>query len=98
MFLADDKGDRHKALADEIVASRAAALCKTAEETWAKYRSEFPKPIYVIGTEVPIPGGAQEEEDHVDATTPEDAHKTIRITSYNVCYTKLLRNCRQVPA
>ncbi len=80
MFLADDKGDRHKALADEIVASRAAALCKTAEETWAKYRSEFPKPIYVIGTEVPIPGGAQEEEDHVDATTPEDAHKTIAVT------------------
>lgn len=80
MFLADDKGDRKKALSDDIVASRAAALCKTAEETWEKYRSGYMKPVYIIGTEVPIPGGAQEEEDHVDATTPDDALKTIAVT------------------
>jgi len=80
MFLADDKGDRKKPLTDEIVASRAAALCKTAENSWAEFRSEFPKPVYIIGTEVPIPGGAQEEEDHVDATSPEDAKQTIAVT------------------
>ena len=80
MFLADDLGDRSKPLADEIVASRAAELCKTAENSWAKFRTEFPKPVYIIGTEVPIPGGAQEEEDHVDATTPDDAKQTIAVT------------------
>ncbi|MGL1892416.1 MAG: D-tagatose-bisphosphate aldolase, class II, non-catalytic subunit [Spirochaetaceae bacterium] len=80
MFLADDEGDRHKALSEDIVASRAAALCKTAEETWAKYRSDCQKPVYVIGTEVPIPGGAQEEEDSVECTTADDAHKTIAVT------------------
>jgi len=80
MFLADDDGDRSKPLADEVVAARAAALCKTAEESWAEFRSDFPRPVYIIGTEVPIPGGAQEEEDHVDATSPEDARQTISIT------------------
>lgn len=80
MFLADDEGDRSKPLADEIVAARAAALCKTAEESWAMSRAEYPKPVYIIGTEVPIPGGAQEEEDHVDATTPDDAKLTIAVT------------------
>lgn len=80
MFLADDEGDRHKALADEIVASRAAALCKTAEETWKEFRSGYQKPLYIIGTEVPIPGGAQEEEDSVEATTTDDALRTVEVT------------------
>ncbi|MDA3811280.1 MAG: D-tagatose-bisphosphate aldolase, class II, non-catalytic subunit [Spirochaetaceae bacterium] len=80
MFLADDEGDRSKPLSDEVVASRAAELCATAEKSWKKNRSDYPRPVYIIGTEVPIPGGAQEEEDHVDATTPEDAHKTIAVT------------------
>ena len=39
-----------------------------------------PEPIYVIGTEVPVPGGAQEEEDIIIPTKPEDAARTIEIT------------------
>lgn len=80
MFCADDKGDREKPLSDEIVAERAATLCKVAEETWSEYRKGQQKPIYIIGTEVPIPGGAQEEEDEVIPTTPEDATETIAVT------------------
>lgn len=80
MFCADDKGDREKPLSDEIVAERAATLCKVAEETWCEYRKGQQKPIYIIGTEVPIPGGAQEEEDEVIPTTPEDATETIAVT------------------
>ncbi|HNX52250.1 MAG TPA: D-tagatose-bisphosphate aldolase, class II, non-catalytic subunit [Pontiellaceae bacterium] len=80
MFLADDQGDRHKALANEIVAERAAALCKTAEETHAKYCAGQPKPVYIIGTEVPIPGGAQEAEETVTPTSPADAVQTIEVT------------------
>lgn len=80
MFCADDEGDRTKPLTDDVVASRAAILCQVAEDTWKKYRSDSPKPIYIIGTEVPIPGGAQEEEDEVIPTTPEDAVRTIEVT------------------
>ncbi len=80
MFCADDPGDRHQPLADEIVASRAAAMAKMAEETHSEFCAGQPKPVYVIGTEVPIPGGAQEEEDTVVPTTPADAVKTIEVT------------------
>lgn len=80
MFLADDIGDRRKPLSDEIVAERAAILCEVAEDTWKEFRKDYHKPVYVIGTEVPIPGGAQEEEDEVVPTTPSDAKKTIAIT------------------
>lgn len=80
MFCADDEGDRKKALPDEVVASRTAVLCRVAENTWAKYRKDSPKPIYIIGTEVPVPGGAQEEEDEVVPTAPGNAEQTIRIT------------------
>ena len=80
MFCADDQGDKTKPLPDEVVAERAADLCRVAEDAWAKYRKDSPKPIYIIGTEVPVPGGAREEEDDVIPTTPEDADRTVLIT------------------
>ncbi|NQT61084.1 MAG: D-tagatose-bisphosphate aldolase, class II, non-catalytic subunit [Bacteroidetes bacterium] len=80
MFCADDEGDRTKPLDDTIVADRAADLCAAAENTWKKYCSGLPKPLYIIGTEVPIPGGAQEEEDTVHPTSPEAAATTLEIT------------------
>jgi D-tagatose-1,6-bisphosphate aldolase subunit GatZ/KbaZ len=80
MFCADDKGDRRAALADDIVASRAAAMAKVAEETHAEFCAGHPKPVYIIGTEVPIPGGAQEEEQTVVPTTPSAASRTIAVT------------------
>ncbi|MBF0196591.1 MAG: D-tagatose-bisphosphate aldolase, class II, non-catalytic subunit [Planctomycetes bacterium] len=80
MHCADDLGDRHTPLADEIVASRAAELCQVAELTWKEFCSDRPAPVYIIGTEVPIPGGAQEEEDEVKPTSVSDSQRTIRIT------------------
>src|ERR1700722_3295465 len=41
-------------LSDEVVAQRTAQLCKVAE----KARISGDAPVYVIGTEVPVPGGA----------------------------------------
>ncbi len=79
MFLADDEGDRHKPLPDEIVAKRAAALCARVEAAWADQYPDKAPPVYIIGTEVPIPGGAREEEDTVPATPPDDARRTIEI-------------------
>tara|TARA_R110002050_G_scaffold300778_1_gene472538 strand:- start:7285 stop:8607 length:1323 start_codon:yes stop_codon:yes gene_type:complete len=80
MFCVDDQGDKAKPLPDEVVAERAANLCRVAEDTWEKYRKDSPKPIYIIGTEVPVPGGAREEEDGVIPTTPGDAAQTIGVT------------------
>ena len=80
MFCGDDEGDRRQPLADEIVAARAAAMAKVAVETHAAFRAGQPAPVYVIGTEVPIPGGAQEEEETATPTSPADAVKTIEVT------------------
>jgi len=80
MFCVDDPGDRTKPLSDEIVASRAARLCKAAEVAWKDFCPGEPQPVYVIGTEVPPPGGAHEEEDIIIPTKPEDAVRTIEVT------------------
>jgi D-tagatose-1,6-bisphosphate aldolase subunit GatZ/KbaZ len=80
MFCADDEGDRSSPLDDTIVAGRAANLCAAAETAWKVFCVDSPKPLYIIGTEVPIPGGAQEEEDTVHPTSPEAAAKTLEIT------------------
>ena len=80
MFCVDDSGDRTRPLDDEIVAARAAALCRVAEDSWQKYCDGTSKPVYIIGTEVPVPGGAQEEENEVVPTTSEDVEKTISVT------------------
>jgi len=89
MFCADDQGDKTKPLPDEVVAERAANLCRVAEDAWAKYRKDSPKPIYIIGTEVPVPGGAREEEDEVIPTTPADAAQTIAVTKKHFTNTGL---------
>jgi D-tagatose-1,6-bisphosphate aldolase subunit GatZ/KbaZ len=65
------------ALKDEETASRAARLAAAAES--ALSGGDTPKPVYVIGTEVPIPGGAMHALDELQLTTPEDARRTVRI-------------------
>ena len=57
-----------------LIAERAADLCAVAE-------AHAPDPtrlIYVIGTEVPIPGGETEEPDALDVTTAERFRQTIQ--------------------
>lgn len=57
----------------ELVAKRAARLCKIAEES-------APNPenlIYIIGTEVPIPGGESDDMDELEVTSPDSLAKTI---------------------
>lgn len=96
MFCADDIGDRNKPLSDDIVAERAAALCHVAEDTWEQYCKGSSKPVYIIGTEVPIPGGAQEEEETIKPTSPEDAEKTILITKKHFENAKLSEAWKRV--
>ncbi|WP_380058302.1 class II D-tagatose-bisphosphate aldolase non-catalytic subunit [Falsihalocynthiibacter sp. SS001] len=59
------------------VAARAALLAQAAEEGAAA--GGFPAPGYIIGTEVPVPGGAAEALDHVEVTTPDDAAATVAL-------------------
>lgn len=64
-------------LADEVVAERAARLANVAEET-AINSFGSSDVVYVIGTEVPVPGGAAELLEGVEVTHPEAAQKTIQ--------------------
>ncbi|QHM77947.1 D-tagatose-1,6-bisphosphate aldolase subunit KbaZ [Mixta theicola] len=63
-------------LTDEIVAERAARLAKIAEETCQRHFGASDL-VYVIGTEVPVPGGAHETLTELAVTTPEAAHATL---------------------
>ena len=78
MFLADDPGDRTEPLAEETVADRTAELCLSAELAWETHRRDGPKPLYIVGTEVPLPGGAKQNE-AVRLTRAEDAARTIDV-------------------
>ncbi|MBU5604267.1 tagatose-bisphosphate aldolase subunit KbaZ [Citrobacter sp. S55_ASV_140] len=64
-------------LTDEIVAERAARLAKVAEETCIAHFGESDL-VYVIGTEVPVPGGAHEALTELAVTTPDAARATLQ--------------------
>jgi D-tagatose-1,6-bisphosphate aldolase subunit GatZ/KbaZ len=70
--------DRDAPLPKEIAAARAAEMALAAEETAVQTNRTPPR--YIIGTEVPIPGGAQAAEEELTVTTPEDVAETIEIT------------------
>lgn len=65
------------ALPDAVTASRAARLAAAAEATLAG--RDMVMPVYIIGTEVPIPGGAMEAIEDLEVTKPEAALETIRV-------------------
>ena len=46
---------------------------------------DITKPVYVIGTEVPIPGGAMHALDELELTTPEDALRTVQSSRNSLC-------------
>ena len=73
MSCADDPSP----LPDETVAARAAELARIAEATAAQ--AGLPPPVYVIGTEVPVPGGESSLGGGVQVTTPQAAAHTLEI-------------------
>lgn len=80
MRLADD--DSSVRLDEALIASRGALLCEAAENAYLSRKAVDPDaiaPVYVIGSEVPIPGGAQEAEDSIAVTSVEDCKKTIQM-------------------
>ncbi len=62
-------------LPERTIAERAARLCRVSEDAFAEVGGEAP--VYVIGTEVPVPGGAAEDLEELALTTPEAAIATV---------------------
>ena len=65
------------ALDDATTAARAARLAGAAEA--ARPGGDIPAPVYIIGTEVPIPGGAMEELGELELTDPAAARTTVEV-------------------
>ena len=64
-----------RVLATEVIAERAAQLCEVAESIT---RNSASQPVYVVGTEVPTPGGAQEEME-IEVTSTESLQETLDV-------------------
>lgn len=79
MKLGDD--DESVRLSDEIIARRGARLAKVAQEAYKKLLETDKnaiEPVYIVGSEVPIPGGAVGEcESGVQVTKVEDFKNTV---------------------
>ncbi len=61
-------------LDDDTVAARAAELADVCEAAAA----DPSRLSYIIGTEVPVPGGARADHDHIAPTTPAAARQTLK--------------------
>ena len=68
-----------KILDEKTVAERAAILCRAAEAACDEMPTGWPRPLYVIGTEVPAPGGEVAEGQCPAPTKVEDVHRTLDV-------------------
>ncbi|MEP3438236.1 MAG: D-tagatose-bisphosphate aldolase, class II, non-catalytic subunit [Hoeflea sp.] len=69
-------GDDFSPLSDQTIAQRAARLAVVAERVSSAIGTNV---CYVIGTEVPAPGGAHENITSLEATRPEAAVETVAL-------------------
>ena len=75
MRLADDPVDRP--LDEAMVAERAADLCAVAEGAAALLPADAPRPVYVVGSEVPIPGGELADSAAPAVTSVDAVERTL---------------------
>jgi D-tagatose-1,6-bisphosphate aldolase subunit GatZ/KbaZ len=66
-------------LPETDIAARAIRLCHVAERAWADAPERGEAPVYVIGTEVPVPGGAHEDLGELAVTDPATAASTLSL-------------------
>lgn len=78
MRLGDDPVDQP--LQNSVIAERGAILFEECEKTFLEMLKKNPdeiRPVYVIGSEVPIPGGAQCDGEAINITKPGDFENTL---------------------
>lgn len=78
MKVADD--DPNTRLSDEVIARRGARLARVCEDTYQELVKREPnaiRPVYIVGSEVPIPGGAQDPNAGMQVTRVEDFKATV---------------------
>jgi len=66
-------------LPEADIAARAVRLCLAAEQAWRDMPGRGEPPVYVIGTEVPVPGGAHEDLEELAVTSPDAAGATLAL-------------------
>jgi D-tagatose-1,6-bisphosphate aldolase subunit GatZ/KbaZ len=79
MRLADDPGVAGDPLSDETATARTVELATVAEAAWRELPAGQPAPLYVIGTEVPVPGGEQAAQAGPAVTTVAHARRTCEL-------------------
>lgn len=65
-----------------VCARRGARLAHCVEKAYQQLLAENPnaiRPVLVIGSEVPVPGGSQEHEDSITPTSPEEFRRQYRV-------------------
>ena len=75
-------GDDDKFLLTETIASRGIRLMKVCEKAYLERKEAQPDavlPVYIIGSEVPIPGGAQDVEEGLEVTKVDDFMHTVEV-------------------
>ena len=81
MKVASDDPDTR--LSDEVISRRGAELAQVAEDSYKELLKTNPNavhPVYIVGSEVPIPGGSQQSVDTgLQVTKVEDFKNTVSI-------------------
>ena len=80
MRCADDGGLEGEPLQQETATARAAELCRVAEQARSALPAGAPAPAYVIGTEVPAPGGETATSGRPAVTPARDAELVFGMT------------------
>ncbi|HHY64630.1 MAG TPA: class II D-tagatose-bisphosphate aldolase, non-catalytic subunit, partial [Clostridiaceae bacterium] len=66
----------------KVIAERGAILAEVAEQAFKELKASRPDavhPVYVVGSEVPIPGGSQDEEEGLQVTRVADFEETVQV-------------------
>jgi D-tagatose-1,6-bisphosphate aldolase subunit GatZ/KbaZ len=76
----DDILNKRPGLSMKTIADRTACLCKTAETAAAEYSGGKSPLTYVVGAEVPAPGGVLNSTYEIRISSANDVEQTIQCT------------------
>jgi D-tagatose-1,6-bisphosphate aldolase subunit GatZ/KbaZ len=74
-------------ISESTIAARAAMLCQAAEQAHREWQPGMPQPLYVVGTEVPAPGGESDNTGAPAVTKATHVHRTL--TAFQFAFREL---------